>query len=91
MQKANRYITIKVIIWLKVGSIFDILRGKSEIYGGIQMAFQLNSVVPWGRNFAEYRLMFELSDKDMKKKIAGYRKEIWRDDRNLTEEICAKI
>ena len=21
-----------------------------------QMAFQLNNVVPWGRNFAEYRL-----------------------------------
>ena len=36
------------------------------------MAFRLNSVVPWGRNFAEYRLMFELSDEDMKKKIAGF-------------------
>ena len=36
------------------------------------MAFQLNSVVPWGRNLAEYRLMFELSDEDMKKKIAGF-------------------
>ncbi len=36
------------------------------------MAFQLNSVVPWGRNLAEYRLMFELGDEDMKKKIAGF-------------------
>ncbi len=36
------------------------------------MAFQLNNVVPWGRNLAEYRLMFELSDEDMKKNIAGF-------------------
>ncbi len=36
------------------------------------MAFQLNSVVPWGRNLAEYRLMFELSNEDMKKSIAGF-------------------
>ncbi len=34
------------------------------------MAFQLNNVVPWGRNLAEYRLMFELSDEDMKKSNA---------------------
>ena len=80
MQKANRYITIKAIIWLKVRSIFDILRGKSEVYGGVQMAFQLNSVVPWGRNLAEYRLMFELGDEDMKRRL-----------QDLMEEICAKI
>lgn len=36
------------------------------------MSFQLNSVVPWGRNMAEYRLMFQLSDHDMSKKIAGF-------------------
>lgn len=36
------------------------------------MAFQLKNVVPWGRNLAEYRLMFELSDEDMKKSIAGF-------------------
>ena len=36
------------------------------------MAFQLNSVVPWGRNFAEYKLMFNLSDEDLKRKIAGF-------------------
>lgn len=36
------------------------------------MAFQLNSVVPWGRNLAEYRLMFQLTDDDMAKKIAGF-------------------
>ena len=36
------------------------------------MAFQLDSVVPWGRNLQEYRLMFQLKDNDMKKKIAGF-------------------
>lgn len=36
------------------------------------MAFELNSVVPWGRNIDEYREMFLLSDYDMKKKIAGF-------------------
>ncbi len=36
------------------------------------MAFQLSSVVPWGRNIDEYREMFLLSDTDMKKLIAGF-------------------
>ena len=36
------------------------------------MAFKLDSVVPWGRNMEEYRLMFQLSDKDMSKRIAGF-------------------
>lgn len=36
------------------------------------MAFKLNSVVPWGRNFEEYRLMFRLTQDDLKKKIAGF-------------------
>lgn len=36
------------------------------------MAFLLNSVVPWGRNMAEYRLMFQLNDEDMSKKIASF-------------------
>lgn len=36
------------------------------------MSFQLNSVVPWGRNCHEYRTMFQLTDNDMKKKIAGF-------------------
>lgn len=36
------------------------------------MAFQLNSVVPWGRNLEEYRKMFLLGDKEMAKKIAGF-------------------
>lgn len=30
------------------------------------MAFQLNNIVPWGRNFSEYKLMFNLSDEDLK-------------------------
>lgn len=36
------------------------------------MAFKLNSVVPWGRNMAEYKLMFMLDDTDLSKKIAGF-------------------
>lgn len=36
------------------------------------MAFQLNSVVPWGRNMNEYRLMFQLCEEDLCKKIAGF-------------------
>ncbi len=36
------------------------------------MAFQLNSVVPWGRNLGEYRSMFCLTDEDMRKRIAGF-------------------
>jgi hypothetical protein len=36
------------------------------------MAFKLNSVVPWGRNFDEYKQMFLLDDNDKSKKIAGF-------------------
>ena len=36
------------------------------------MAFQLNNVVPWGRNMDEYKSMFLLNEEDMKKKIAGF-------------------
>lgn len=36
------------------------------------MAFKLSGVVPWGRNFEEYRLMFLLTDNDLKKRIAGF-------------------
>lgn len=36
------------------------------------MSFKLNSIVPWGRNMNEYRLMFQLNDNDMKKKIASF-------------------
>lgn len=36
------------------------------------MAFKLDSVVPWGRNLKEYRMMFRLEDSDMRKKIAGF-------------------
>lgn len=36
------------------------------------MAFQLSSVVPWGRNMAEYQLMFQLTEHDRSKKIAGF-------------------
>lgn len=36
------------------------------------MAFMLNSVVPWGRNFAEYKSMFCLDENDMSKRIAGF-------------------
>lgn len=36
------------------------------------MAFCLDRVVPWGRNMDEYRLMFQLSDSDLSKRIAGF-------------------
>lgn len=36
------------------------------------MAFMLNNVVPWGRNLEEYKLMFQLDENDMSKKIAGF-------------------
>ncbi len=36
------------------------------------MAFQLNSVVPWGRNLHEYQSMFMLDEKDFAKRIAGF-------------------
>lgn len=36
------------------------------------MAFKIDSVVPWGRNMEEYRLMFRLSENDISKKIAGF-------------------
>lgn len=36
------------------------------------MAFKLDGVVPWGRNLQEYRLMFQLNDNDMSKKLAGF-------------------
>lgn len=36
------------------------------------MSFRLNSVVPWGRNFEEYRQMFMLSDSDLSGKIADF-------------------
>lgn len=36
------------------------------------MAFKLNSVVPWGRNREEYKLMFQLNERDLSKKFAGF-------------------
>ena len=36
------------------------------------MAFQLDRVVPWGRNLAEYQRMFRLDGLDLAKKIAGF-------------------
>ncbi|HKV39847.1 MAG TPA: SAM-dependent methyltransferase, partial [Blastocatellia bacterium] len=35
------------------------------------MAVQLDKVVPWGRSLDEYRLMFNLSERDLRSKIAG--------------------
>ncbi len=35
------------------------------------MAMKLDTVVPFGRSLAEYRLMFDLSDLDLNKKIIG--------------------
>lgn len=36
------------------------------------MAFQLNSVVPWGRTMAEYQRMFRLDEEDKARKIASF-------------------
>ena len=36
------------------------------------MAFNLENVVPWGRNFNEYKLMFQLNESDVSKNIAGF-------------------
>ena len=36
------------------------------------MAFKLSSIVPWGRNMAEYVQMFRLSESDLSGKIAGF-------------------
>ncbi len=33
------------------------------------MAFKLDSVVPWGRNMEEYKLMFQLNENDISKKL----------------------
>jgi hypothetical protein len=35
------------------------------------MAFTLDQVVPWGRNFDEYRRMFALTDEDLQSRILG--------------------
>ncbi len=39
------------------------------------MAFQLNNVVPWGRNMEEYKTMFLLSEDDMISKVIDEYKE----------------
>ena len=36
------------------------------------MAFELNSVVPWGRTFGEYEKMFMLSSEDIDKRIISF-------------------
>lgn len=36
------------------------------------MSFMLKNVVPWGRNFKEYVSMFNLTENDLTKKIAGF-------------------
>ena len=39
------------------------------------MAFQLNNVVPWGRNMEEYKNMFLLSEDDMISRVIDEYKE----------------
>lgn len=36
------------------------------------MAFELSKVVPWGRTLEEYKLMFTLSEDDLKKSVASF-------------------
>lgn len=49
------------------------------------MAFMLSGVVPWGRNFGEYRDMFRLTERDLKGKIAGFGDGPASFNRELTE------
>ena len=35
------------------------------------MAFQLDTIVPWGRNFDEYRRMFGLTPADLRLRLLG--------------------
>ena len=35
------------------------------------MSFNLDKVIPWGRSLAEYKLIFSLTEKDLKRKILG--------------------
>lgn len=42
------------------GEVVRLSENKEEV----KMAFQLSNVVPWGRNMAEYRQMFQLNDDD---------------------------
>jgi len=36
------------------------------------MSFELQHIVPWGRNLAEYKSMFNLKESDFNKKIIGF-------------------
>ena len=36
------------------------------------MSFELKSIIPWGRSFNEYQKMFDLSETDLTKRIAGF-------------------
>lgn len=57
---------------LYYGQWYDIIDANRVCKREYKMAFKLNSVVPWGRNMNEYKLMFQLSEEDMSKKIAGF-------------------
>ncbi|HEY9625898.1 MAG TPA: SAM-dependent methyltransferase [Coleofasciculaceae cyanobacterium] len=46
------------------------MRGKPAVLI-YKTLMQLNEVVPWGRTFAEYKLMFDLSEIDLKARILG--------------------
>ena len=37
----------------------------------MKIDYKLKSIVPWGRNLEEYRQIFSLSEKDLKKRILG--------------------
>jgi hypothetical protein len=38
-------------------------------YQRSRLIMQLNEIIPWGRTFAEYQQMFDLSDADLNKRI----------------------
>jgi hypothetical protein len=49
-----------------VGTTFEVAPINLE-----EMAFTLDKVVPWGRNFDEYRRMFALNERDLHRRILG--------------------
>lgn len=50
---------------------FKVTLPQRAIHRNYIKTMKLNEVVPWGRSLEEYKLMFNLSEKDLNKKILG--------------------
>lgn len=55
------------------------------------MAFELDKVVPWGRNLNEYKEMFDLSEEELAGKIAGFGDGPASFNQELTRKGCSVI